>query len=1154
MAKLEELKQNSQVKGILSDQPVTILALNWRGDVAVEVVYRKSDGSVDNRLLYRNDEEKLTILEKEQKWDFSADPEAFKLAAEAYRIHLAHLFDPVLAVHTSLIDPLPHQIIAVYEQMLPRQPLRFLLADDPGAGKTIMAGLLIKELVLRGDVERSLICVPGNLAAQWQDELWFKFQLHYEIITRESFETTVVGNPFQEHDRVIIRLDQIARKEDYKEKLATVDWDIVVVDEAHKMSAHFWSGELDETQRFKLGKLLRAHTRHLLLMTATPHSGIEEDFQLFLSLLDQDRFEGRFREGVHDVEISDLMRRMVKEELRRFDGRPLFPERKAFTIDYPLPPGEEELYEMVTSYVREEFNRAEALVDGRRKGSVGFALTILQRRLASSPAAIFHSLRRRRERLEKRLEDFENQVIYHFDYYNQDLENDEDYLYDEDLPAEELEEIEEQIVDSATASQTIDELKAEILTLRGLENRASNLLTAGQDRKWDELSKILQDDQHMVSSEGQRRKLVIFTEHRDTLNYLKRRIMTLFGREDMVVHIDGGVPRDERRRVENEFRNNPDVYFLLGTDAAGEGINLQQAHLMVNYDLPWNPNRLEQRFGRIHRIGQTEVCFMWNLVAGQTREGYVYKRLLRKLETENQALNGKVFDVLGEALQKESLSKLLIEAVRHGESPEVRSRLDEAIDNSLDQERVRELLEAKSLAQDHLDVTKIMTIRKDMERYNARKLQPHYIKAFFMQAFKKYNGTIAEREKERFRIDYVPAIIRNRSKQLQNPLQVLQKYDRIAFSKSLIESPGHPLADFVCPGHPLLDTLIDLTLDDLGDLLNDGTILVDETDPGEKVRLLFFLEHSIYDEVAHSSSQGHLLSKEVHFVHVDEDKTMTMGGSAPYLNYRAPLADEMERINQLLANSAINSEHIADKVINYAIENMVPRHIDRVRNRREEQIHKTKVAVHERLTKEINYWDHRAAELQKDVEKGKANAKVNLIRAQQRADDLQNRLESRKEQLDRAQQISTRPPVIVGGAIVVPIGCLETETSGPDLGQRSVIEKIAMQAVMRIEAEKGHHPTDVSQHNLGYDVESLDPQTGRLRFIEVKGRQAEAKTVTLTRNEILTCLNSPDQFYLAIVLVEGTQVVDCHYLNYISLKDPGFNATSVNYNLSELIE
>jgi hypothetical protein len=263
---------------------------------------------------------------------------------------------------------------------------------------------------VRGDVQRCLICVPGNLADQWQDELWFKFQLRFEIITRETFETAVSGNPFLEKDQVIVRLDQIARDESLKEKLGRAEWDLVVVDEAHKMSAHFWGGELEETKRYKLGRLLSDVTRHFLLMTATPHNGKEEDFQLFLALLDPDRFEGRFREGVHQVDVSDIMRRMVKEDLRRFDGRPLFPERRAYTVSYPLSPGEAHLYNVVTGYVREEFNRAEKLADDRRRGNVGFALTILQRRLASSPEAIYQSLRRRRERLEKRLTEVRTEV------------------------------------------------------------------------------------------------------------------------------------------------------------------------------------------------------------------------------------------------------------------------------------------------------------------------------------------------------------------------------------------------------------------------------------------------------------------------------------------------------------------------------------------------------------------------------------------------------------------------------------------------------------------------------------------------------------------------------------------------------------------------
>lgn len=309
------------------------------------------------------------------------------MVSEAYRIHLAHLFDPVLAVHTSLVEPLPHQITAVYDEMLVRQPLRYLLADDPSAGKTIMAGLLIRELVVRGDVKRCLICAPGSLTEQWQDELQEKFQLDFNIHSREMVENSR-GNAFDEHDFLIVRLDQISRSDELQAWLKQTDWDLVVCDEAHKMSASFFGGDLKETKRYRLGKLLGDVSRHFLLMTATPHNGKEEDFQLFLPLLDADRFEGRFRDGVHQVDVSDLMRRMVKEKLLKFDGKPLFPERKAYTVNYSLSPEESTLYDAVTEYVRQEFNRAEQLESDRHKGTVGFALTILQRRLASSPAAI----------------------------------------------------------------------------------------------------------------------------------------------------------------------------------------------------------------------------------------------------------------------------------------------------------------------------------------------------------------------------------------------------------------------------------------------------------------------------------------------------------------------------------------------------------------------------------------------------------------------------------------------------------------------------------------------------------------------------------------------------------------------------------------------
>ena len=290
-------------------------------------------------------------------WSFDGDGGMLRLVSEGYRIRLAYLFDPYLALHTSQVEPLPHQISAVYGEMLPRQPLRFLLADDPGAGKTIMAGLLVKELLVRGDLHRCLVVVPGNLVEQWQDELHKKFQLPFEILTNDKLESARTCNWFQENPLAICRLDKLSRGESVQAKLSVTDWDLVICDEAHKMSASFFSGEVKETKRYKLGKLLSGIARHFLLLTATPDNGKEEDFQLFMALLDGDRFEGRFRDGVHVTDASDLMRRLVKEQMLKFDGHPLFPERLAYTVRYKLSDVEAQLYERVTNYVRDEFNR-----------------------------------------------------------------------------------------------------------------------------------------------------------------------------------------------------------------------------------------------------------------------------------------------------------------------------------------------------------------------------------------------------------------------------------------------------------------------------------------------------------------------------------------------------------------------------------------------------------------------------------------------------------------------------------------------------------------------------------------------------------------------------------------------------------------------------
>ena len=724
--KLEDLQANAAVRGILSDGLVTVVSVQWFGSEALELTYKTPTGKVANELLYRHDEPRLEIVEVGRPWSFDGDGALFRLVSEAQRIRLAHLFDPVLAVHTSVVEPLPHQITAVYESMLPRQPLRFLLADDSGAGKTIMAGLLIKELIARGDLQRCLVVCPGSLAEQWQDELYRRFQLPFDILTNDKLEAARTGNWFLEANLVIARLDKLSRNEDVQQKLQVPDcrWDLVVCDEAHKMSATFFGGEVKYTKRYRLGQLLSSLTRHFLLMTATPHNGKEEDFQLFMALIDGDRFEGRFRDGVHAADVSDLMRRMVKENLLKFDGTPLFPERIAHTVPHTLSEAEARLYKVVTDYVREEFNRAEALENEQRAGAIGFALTILQRRLASSPEAIYQSLRRRRERLESRLRELEvlqrgGQAPIALTAAGPGLDA-EDLEDLDEAPEDEVEAAAEEILDRATAARSIAELKAEIETLKNLEGLALEVRRSGTDTKWRELASLLGEIFTAGGLAGQitevdvpgagkiprpapssKQKLVIFTEHRDTLRYLDRRIRTLLGREESVVRIHGGMGREDRLKAQEAFRHDPHVQVLLATDAAGEGINLQRAHLMVNYDLPWNPNRLEQRFGRIHRIGQTEVCHLWNLVADETREGDVYRKLLDKLEQARQSLGGQVFDVLGKLhFEGRPLRELLVEAIRYGEQPEVRARLTTAVDHALDRGHLQDLLEERAVAHD----------------------------------------------------------------------------------------------------------------------------------------------------------------------------------------------------------------------------------------------------------------------------------------------------------------------------------------------------------------------------------------------------------------------------------------------------------------------
>jgi superfamily II DNA or RNA helicase len=1164
MLKLEDIRTGTSISGLVPGQVVRIVQAEPAGEHALTVYYKTPEGKLEDRLLLRTDEAALSLPVIGRPWAFDAPGDEFKLAVEAYRINLAYLFDPMMAVHTSNVEPLPHQITAVYESMLPRQPLRYVLADDPGAGKTIMAGLFIRELLMRADAKRVLIVAPGSLVEQWQDELFEKFGLSFTIFSREQVEQSRSGNPFDDFDLLVARVDQLSRSEELQEKLRLSHWDLIVVDEAHKLSASYFGNKVSKTKRFLLGELLGSITRHFLLMTATPHNGKEEDFQLFMSLLDSDRFYGKFRDGAHKVDVSDLMRRMVKEQLLKFDGTPLFPERRAYTVNYKLSDLEAALYHAVTEYVKEEMNRADRLEDGSRRGTVGFAMTALQRRLASSPEAIYQSLRRRRNKLKRRVEEEKlkqrGQSLADTIGFN----NGSDDIWEsaEALPPDDYENFEETIVDQATAARTIQELEAEILILEGLEEQARQVVYSGQDRKWDELSKLLQSDT-MREQNGLQRKLILFTEHRDTLNYLAVKIRGLLGSEESVVMIHGGVKREERRKVQELFRNDPQTRVLLATDAAGEGVNLQNANLMVNYDMPWNPNRLEQRFGRIHRIGQTEVCHLWNMVASETREGDVFQRLFDKLEVEREALGGRVFDILGEVFEEKSLKDLLIEAIRYGEDPEVRARLLKKVEGALDTRHLETIIQRNALCEEVMDEKRLFAVREEMEKAEARKLQPYFIRSFFNQAFRQLGGELRPREPGRYEISHVPASIRERDRRItgrdrRNTDPVLRRYERVCFEKQyvrLLDRIGAPMASLVHPAHPLMQSVTDMVLEQHRNKLKQGAVLLDPNDPGITPKVCLIVDHSVKE----GADSNRIISRRLQFVAIDAQGNADNAGWAPHLDLE-PIGEEDLKLVEDVLQAPWISHNLEPQALAYAATHLVPAHFEEVKSRREQHVDKTLTAVHERLVKEIDLWSDRYIKFQDDLAAGK-DVRLTLENVRRTIDELTVRRQSREKELLAMRHVISATPVVVGGALVIPAGLLaqrKGETAYcADAESRSRIEKIAMEAVMKAERAMGHEVIDVSAQKCGWDLTSIPPSIdGKLpmaRHIEVKGRAKGQTTITVSRNEVIYGLNQQDKFILAIVLVDGDSYEGPFYIRKPFTQEPDWAVTSINFDLGELI-
>lgn len=1095
MLKLEDIKTGLRVSGLDPNAPVEIRGVEASGSNALTLTYRTSDGSLRESVVYRHHEAELEIASATRR-PFDADAADFRLAAEAQRIRLAGLHDPMLAVASSNVQPLPHQIRAVYGEMLPRTPLRFLLADDPGAGKTIMAGLLIKELLLREVVKRCLVVAPGGLVEQWQDELWFKFGLEFDLFTRTTAEDTIARSPFDAHPLLIARMDQLSRNEELLDQLGETEWDLVIVDEAHRMGASYTGGEVKTTKRFQLGELLSERTRHFLLMTATPHAGKEDDFQLFLSLLDRDMFAGKFRPGITVANTEDVMRRMVKEDLLTFEGKPLFPERIAETVEYELTDREQDLYEQVTEYVRHEMGRADNL-DKKRRNTVGFALMVLQRRLASSPEAIYQSLKRRARRLEGRKDDLRRGVVTE----SAPEPTVPDEFDDEEYSADELESLEEELVDAATAARTIEELDAELSALSGLIATARDVRNDGKDRKWTELRAIVESNVLGADDHGRPRKLIIFTEHRDTLNYLQDQLVRLLGRSEAVRAIHGGVRRNDRRQITEEFTHNPDCQILLATDAAGEGLNLQVAHLMVNYDLPWNPNRIEQRFGRVHRIGQTEVCRLWNLVAKNTREGEVFVLLLHKIEEQRRAYGGRVFDVLGSAFHDEPLRELLVKAIRYGEQPEVRAHMEQVINDRVS-EGLTELLDERALAHESLAPRDIAALRRQMEEARALRLQPHFIQEAFSASFKRLGGRIVRREAGRYEITNVPAVIRGSRR---GPIAT--RYERVTFEIDRIQDDTGARAELVAPGHALHDATLDAVLAETAPLLERGTVMVSPA--VREPELLVGLIEEVIDQA------GESIAKRFNYAYVNERGEVRPAGPAPYLDCvvappGAPGPDDFPWLGTVELRAR-----------DWLIANELPEFLTTVQERRTVELERARKQVDQRMGQEINRIAGEAMKAQ-DKEARGVRVREGSASLNRKREEIERRLAERLERFEAQLRMSTVPPRLVCAALVLPRTSVEEDspqTAPMHAVATEEVERRAVEAVMAAERKLGRSPVEMARNNKGFDIQS-HAGDGPTVFLEVKGRIAGADDFYITHSEIRFAQNAAPHYRLAIVSVD----------------------------------
>jgi superfamily II DNA or RNA helicase len=1093
-----QIESGQIVKNLIPSEPVIINKIQKLG-LMYSINYtginsKQANTKVIDEQIYIH----LDVLAKEGTFTFNGDPIKFSLYAEAERISSAYQFDPLFAVNCSIVDPLPHQVEAVYKFLLPLPKIRFLLADDTGAGKTIMTGLLIKELMMRGLLERILIITPGGLTKQWQeDELGLKFNIPFKLVNRASFisEPTIFSNS----DRLITSIDFL-RNEDVLNVVKESSWDMIIVDEAHKLTAFDYGQKRYLSKRYQALEILANQCEHLLLLTATPHRGRKDTFKNLLQLIDKDIFASdslvtsRVQE-IGEKGINKFFIRRLKEEMKDWQGNPLFKARHTKTVLYKLTPEEKKLYDRVTDYLLSK--RQEATAEANIH--VSLALMVMQRRLTSSIYAIMRTLNNRYKALKGLLDQLaQNPNLWQ---QKQKLDLDMQSLEDfDEFNDEERESLENIISDPRkfklfTTAKNPGEIREEAEHVKSLLDLAKSLYEGNQEeQKYKKLRELL-ETQGVLKE--RKEKLVIFTEHKDTLDYLEQRLKNT-GYEVVTIH--GSKSVDERRSAQIEFARNTQI--LIATDAAGEGINLQFCRLLINWDIPWNPNRLEQRMGRIHRYGQKQDVLVFNMVAQNTREGNVLERILTKLDLIREQMgDDRVFDVISDVFESVSLDDI-INSTLNG----LKTTYDTAIESELTAANVEKKIKEQKEKLGY-SLVDYKDARELKDHSDEKRLQPIYVRMFFEKALSSLGGQFREIRKSIFKIEKLPQIIIQRLKleyKIQADIsQILFCFDKQVFLEYQ-STADLGTVHFINPGNPLFDALVKTTLEIYKEEMLKGTILISPVDT--EAHLAFLVKSQITDNRPHKERENI----------ADEKLILVCGNAAANFTTTSP-AKLIDLHAPALFAKNVDPPEIVDneEVTAWAFENLTIPQFDETQLKVKEDAEKRKDYLEEAFTNIIVDLTTEINELQAKILLGDPKVQERITKKQQRITELNQKKRDRLQKLELMQQVNMKPPEVLGCAYIVPLNKIEYQNHY-GMSRDDEVERIAMETAIEYELRQGWMPEDVSKENAGYDIRSSNPDFLK-RYIEVKGRSADGG-VMLSENEMNRLAQLGDAAWLYVVI------------------------------------